>query len=101
MSLYALRKGQDQDVVDYINLCHSGLKEQISNLSSLLPGIIAGRLPLKWLVIETIPYYELSDYPFEELFQFSNNCELKLGNLRLEELSQPPQVHVNKQLLYT
>jgi hypothetical protein len=77
------------------------LKEQISNLSSLLPGIIAGRLPSKWLVIETIPHHELSDYPFEELFQFSNDRESKLGNLRSEEPSQPPQVHVNEQLLYT
>jgi hypothetical protein len=68
ISLCTLRKGQDQDVVDYIDLCHPGLKEQISNLSFLLPGIVASGLPSEWLVIETIPYHELLDYPFEKLF---------------------------------
>jgi hypothetical protein len=103
ISLFALAlgKNQDQDVVDYIDVCHPGLKEQISNLASLVPGIIAGGLPSKWLVIETIPHYELSDHPFEELFQFFNDRESsQLGGLRSEEPSQPPQVHANEQLLY-
>jgi hypothetical protein len=69
------------------------LKEQIGNLSPLLPGIIASGLLSKLLVIETIPAHELSDHPLEELFQFSNDRESsKLGDLPLEEPSQPSQM---------
>lgn len=87
--------------MDYIDLYHPGLKEQISNLSSMPPRMAASRLLSKWLVIETILHHKLSDYPFEELLQFSNDRESKLGDLRSEELSQPPQMHVKEQLLYT
>jgi hypothetical protein len=45
ISLHALQKGQDQDVVDYIDFWYPGLKEQIRNLSSLFPGIIASGPP--------------------------------------------------------
>jgi hypothetical protein len=77
------------------------LKEQISNLSSLLPSITASGPPSNWLLIETIPHHELSDYPFEELFQFSNYHESsQLDDFPSEEPSQPPQVHANEQLLY-
>jgi hypothetical protein len=92
-SLHALRKGRDQDVVDYINLWHPKLKEQISNLSPLLPGIIAGGPPSNWLVIETIPHNELDCYSLEALFQFSNYRESpELGDLPSEEPSQPSQM---------
>ncbi|KAH9203502.1 hypothetical protein DL95DRAFT_418987 [Leptodontidium sp. 2 PMI_412] len=40
-----------------------GLKKQISNLSLLLPGIVASEMPSKLLVIETIRHHELPDYP--------------------------------------
>jgi hypothetical protein len=44
-------------------------------------------------MIETIPHHELSDHPFEELFQFSNDRESsKLGDLPSEEPSQPSQM---------
>ncbi|PVH67756.1 hypothetical protein DL98DRAFT_637461 [Cadophora sp. DSE1049] len=72
-SLYALRNGHDQAVVDYVDFCYPGLKEQISNLSCVLRGILASEIPTKRLVIETIQYHELSDHPFEELFQFSSD----------------------------
>jgi hypothetical protein len=44
ISLHALRNGQDQDDVDYIDRFHPGLKEQISNLFSIndLIGLSAG-----------------------------------------------------------
>ena len=43
---------------------------------------------------ENIPYYELSDYPFEELFQFSNDRESsKLGDFPSEEPPQPSQMY--------
>jgi hypothetical protein len=93
ISLHALRKGQDQDVVDYINLWHPKLKGQISNLSSLLPGIIASGPPSNWLVIETIPHNELDCYSLEALFRFSNYRESpELGDLPSEEPSQPSQM---------
>ena len=89
ISLCALRRGHDQGVVDYVGLCHPGLKEQISNLSFVLRGIVASELPPKRLVIETIPDHDLSDHPFEELFQFSNDRNLsKLGDPPSEEPSQ-------------
>ncbi|PVH67755.1 hypothetical protein DL98DRAFT_542915 [Cadophora sp. DSE1049] len=53
-SLYALRNGHDQAVVDYVDFCYPGLKEQISNLLCVLRGILA-------------------NHPFEELFQFSSD----------------------------
>jgi hypothetical protein len=49
------------------------LKEQISNLSALLPDIADYSLPSQRLVLETFPYNQLSkfsDRPLEELFQF-------------------------------
>ena len=40
-SLYALRKGHDQAIVEYVDFCYPGLEEQISNLSGFLRGIVA------------------------------------------------------------
>jgi hypothetical protein len=58
-------------------------------LSSFLLSIITSELPLKRLVIKTIPCHELSDRPFKELFEFCNNSESsKLGDLLSEEPSQ-------------
>jgi hypothetical protein len=70
-------------------------------LSSFLPYIVTGELLSRRLVIETIPHHELSDHPFEELFQFANDLELSnFGDLRSEEQSLPSQVQGNKQLPY-
>ncbi|KAH6714609.1 hypothetical protein BKA61DRAFT_575339 [Leptodontidium sp. MPI-SDFR-AT-0119] len=94
-SLYALRKGHDQAVVDYVDFCYPGLKEQISNLSCVLGGILASE-ETKRLVIETIPYHHLSDHPFEELFQFSSDRNSsKLGEPSSEELSPMSKGAVN------
>ena len=79
------------------------MKEQISNLSSLLPGIFETGLSSKRLVIETIPCYELLNYPFEKLFQFSNNSESsKLVDARQVNTAVGPsnQGHADKQLSY-
>ena len=44
-------------------------------------------------MIETIPYHELSDRPFEELFQFSNDAESsKRSDLSSEEQPQLSQI---------
>jgi len=54
-------------------------------------------------VIETIPHYELSNYPFEELFQFSNNSELsKLVDVQQVDAAVGPsdQGHADTQLSY-
>ena len=49
-------------------------------------------------MIEIILYHELSDYPFEELFQLFNDCEpSQIGDLPLGELSQMP---ANERSLY-
>ena len=74
ISLHQLRRDQIQAFLDYIAFARPGLKEQISNLSALLPGIADCSLPSQRLVLETFPCNhlpELSDRPLEELFQFS------------------------------
>ncbi|XMA13673.1 hypothetical protein WAI453_006464 [Rhynchosporium graminicola] len=71
--LHAPPKGHDQAVIDYVDFCYPGLKEQMRNLSWVLRGIAAGDIPTKQLVIETVLSYDLSDYPFEELFRFSSD----------------------------
>ncbi|PVH67443.1 hypothetical protein DL98DRAFT_600487 [Cadophora sp. DSE1049] len=77
-------------------LCYPGLKEQISNLSCVLPGIVASDIPTKQLVIETIPSHDLSDHPFEELFQFSSDRNSsELGEPSSEEPSQMSKEAVN------
>lgn len=81
--------------MEYIDSYHPGLKEQISSLSSRLPSIIATGLPSQRLLIETIPYHELSNHSFEELFQCRNIGEpSKLSDLPPEEPSQPPRVAI-------
>ncbi|CZT52853.1 uncharacterized protein RSE6_14241 [Rhynchosporium secalis] len=72
-NLHAPPKGHDQAVIDYVDFCYPGLKEQMRNLSWVLRGIAAGDIPTKQLVIETVPSHDLSDYPFEELFRFSSD----------------------------
>lgn len=95
-SLHALQKGHDQAVVDYVDFCYPGLKEQISNLSWVLRGIVAGDIPSKRLVIETVPSHDLSDHPFEELFQFSSDRNSsELGEPSSEEASQMSKEAVN------
>ncbi|KAH7305372.1 hypothetical protein BKA65DRAFT_486019 [Rhexocercosporidium sp. MPI-PUGE-AT-0058] len=95
-SLHALRKGHDQAVVDYVDFCYPGLKEQISNLPWVLRGIVAGDIPTKRLVIETIPSHDLSNRPFEELFEFSSDRNSSaLGEPSSEEPSQMSKQAVN------
>lgn len=95
-SLHALRKGHDQAIVDYVDFCYPGLEEQISNLSGFLRGIVASDIPTKRLVIETIPSHDLSDHPFEELFQFSGDLNSsELGEPSSEERSQMSTETVN------
>ncbi|KAG0644963.1 Type V myosin heavy chain MYO2 [Hyphodiscus hymeniophilus] len=96
-SLCALlpKKGHYQDVVDCIELHHPGIKEQISNLSFLLRGMDESKLPPKRLVIETLPYHELADHPFEELFQFSNISTSPKQSDLSEEQSRPSQIPID------
>jgi hypothetical protein len=60
--------------LDYIDFTRPGLKDQLSNLSILLPDIVYYRiLPPQRLVLETLPYSRLSevgDQPLEELLQY-------------------------------
>lgn len=107
--LHGLLRCQIETFLDYIDSCHPGLKEQISNLSALLPGIIDHGLPPQQLVLETLPPSQLSDRSLDELFQLSsagleyspkeafhssstNNIEagILVGNLSGSVL-QPPQ----------
>jgi len=50
-----------QDFLDYIDLVRPGLKEQASNLSTILPHIVDNRLPSQGLVLETLPANRLSE----------------------------------------
>jgi hypothetical protein len=60
--------------LDYIDSTRPGLKDQLSHLSILLPGIVNyGILPPQRLVLETLPHSRLSeigDRPLEELLQY-------------------------------
>jgi hypothetical protein len=71
ISLHQLRRGQIQAFLDYIALAQPGLKEQISNLSAILPDVADCSPPSQRLVLETFPcnqFPELSGRPLEELF---------------------------------
>jgi hypothetical protein len=75
------------------------LKEQISTLSSLLPGIVADGLSSEWLVIEAIPRDELPDHSFEELFAASGyTVPSKPSSLPSAEPSQLPLGTVDPRL---
>src|SRR6266498_126398 len=74
ISLHQLRQGQIQPFLDYIAFARPGLREQISNLSAVLPGMTEDNLPSQKLVLKTFPYHqlsELSDRSLEELSQFA------------------------------
>ncbi len=54
------------------------MREQTSNLSGLLPGIVGNGLPSQSIVLETYPSNQLSELcnrPLEELFQFCTGID--------------------------
>lgn len=89
--LNRLLQHQRQEVVDYIGLCHPGLKGQIRDLSDLLLGLEEHGLPSdKWLVIETIPSHDLKNHPKEVLFQLSKDRDSEPLSGSPEETSPTP-----------
>ena len=86
--LHALSEPQHQEVVDYIDYCHKGLKEQMSTLSSLLPRLIADGPPSTWLVIEIAARHELPNHSFEELFKPSEFCDPSRSDSLLVDCQQ-------------
>ncbi|KAL5344408.1 hypothetical protein ACLOAV_010668 [Pseudogymnoascus australis] len=59
--------------LDYIDFRHPRLREDISELSSLLPDVVKTGLPLQRIVLETYASDQLSklhNRPLKELFQF-------------------------------
>ena len=77
--------------MDYIGLCHSGLKQQIRDLFALLPDLEEhGFLADKRLVIEIIPRHEPKGPPKKGLFQFSNDRNAKPVNGSAEETGPIP-----------
>ena len=73
-SLRRLRRPYIENFLDYIDSTRPGLKDQLSHLSILLPGIVNyGILPPQRLVLETLPHSRLSEIggrPLKELLQF-------------------------------
>lgn len=68
-----MARPQIDSLLDYIDFLHPGLKEDTSNLSAILPGIIDCGLPPQKIVLETYSIDrldELYNQPFNELFKF-------------------------------
>lgn len=64
--------------LDYIDFLQPGLREHISNLSALLPGIVENGLPSQRIVLETYnsdQLLELCNRPLKELFQFCTGID--------------------------
>ena len=75
LSYFRCPDDQIQHLLDYIDQCHPGLREELSNLFAVLASAIDHGLPRQLLTIETISYQELrakQDFNFEEMFQFSS-----------------------------
>ncbi|KFZ18895.1 hypothetical protein V501_00950 [Pseudogymnoascus sp. VKM F-4519 (FW-2642)] len=71
--LHLLPRHRIKTFLGYIDYLHPRLREDISELSSLLPDIVKNGLPLKRIVLETYPSDQLSELynrPLKELFQF-------------------------------
>jgi hypothetical protein len=74
--MHSIAKVTNDHVDDLINLiheCHPGLKEELSNLSKLLPKMIIWGAPASHLVIEKIPKDRLAEYQahsMNDLVQF-------------------------------
>ncbi|KFY09645.1 hypothetical protein V492_05415 [Pseudogymnoascus sp. VKM F-4246] len=72
-NLYSFPRHLFEPFLDYIDFLHPGLREHISNLSALLPGIVENGLPSKRIVLETYnsdQLLELCNRPLKDLFQF-------------------------------
>lgn len=64
--------------LDYIDILHPDLREDLSDLSALLPSIVENGLPSKRIVLETYPSDQLShlcNRPLKELFQFCTGTD--------------------------
>jgi hypothetical protein len=94
--------------LDYIDFLHPDLKQQTSNLSAILLGIVESGLPARKTVLETYTsdrLGELSSRPFSELFEFCavRDSQPTVG-LRLDQMpaaddprSPPPSVGVSRE----
>ncbi|KAF8855966.1 hypothetical protein BDZ45DRAFT_745972 [Acephala macrosclerotiorum] len=75
-NLHGLPRPQIPLFLDYIDLIRPGLKEQVCNLSTVLPQIVDNRLPPRKLVLETLTSNllpQLRSSSLEELFKFDTD----------------------------
>lgn len=75
--------------MDYIDFLQPGLREHISNLSALLPGIVENGLPSQRIVLETYnsdQLLELCNRPLKELFQYCTGIDSQ----RASAMADPP-----------
>jgi hypothetical protein len=90
-------------LLDHIASTRPGLKEQVNNLSTILPGIVDHELPSQRLVLETFSYNQLSKLKnvlFEDLLQFSINTTYPHQALYEEVDSSCSQIPPNEQSFY-
>ena len=74
INLHQLRRGRIQPFLNYIAFTRPNLREQISNLSAVLPNIAEDNLPSQKLILKTFPCHqlsELSNRPLKKLSQFA------------------------------
>lgn len=100
ISLFYLRRPQIGVFLGYIEFIRPGLKEQIRNLSAFLPYVGGNKRWLQRLVLETLPFSQLSELRhrcLEELFQFSSDSTAS-PQANAEVSSSFNQTYVNEHL---
>ncbi|KAL5344305.1 hypothetical protein ACLOAV_010734 [Pseudogymnoascus australis] len=88
-NLYLFPQHQFEPFLDYIDFLQPGLREHISNLSALLPGIVENGLPSQRIVLETYnsdQLLELCNRPLKELFQYCTGIDSQ----RASAMADPP-----------
>jgi hypothetical protein len=74
-SIARITNNHIEDWIDFIRSCHPGLRDEISNLSKILPKMFTWGAPVFNLVIEQIPRDRLGEYQahsMNDLVQFNN-----------------------------
>ena len=110
-SLSHIPRPQIDRLLDYIDFLHPGLKENTSNLSTILPSIIENGLPPQKIVLETCSSDQLEELysrPLNELFEFCTGGDsqrpdaaagLRLDHIRTADNSQStsPSVRISSE----
>lgn len=70
-SLHLLKRESIDGLLDYMDLCHPGLKETLRNVSYVLPRLLTWGIPKIGLQILNVPFDDLlhlKDDPFNNVF---------------------------------